>query len=85
MEHRDRMWIALVHCSGLNLELSLPELIDFTLATVLRYHRLLFLRDFTIHAEAEISRAASEFMDSIISLGLFQHVNGPMHVAGTHS
>ena len=44
--------------------------------------RLLVLGDFNVHARAEASGSALEFLETMASLNMSQHVNGPTHVAG---
>ena len=44
--------------------------------------RLLVLGVFNIHVEAEISSPALEFLETMASLDMSQHVNGPTQVGG---
>ena len=60
---------------------SLPELADFVSTALLESPRLLGLGDFNIHAEAEISGPALEFLETMASLEMSQHVNSPTYYA----
>ena len=59
-----------------------PELADFASTALLESPRVLVLGDFNIHAEAEISGPALEFLETMASFDMSQHVNGPTHVGG---
>ena len=59
-----------------------PELADFISMALLVSPRLLFLGDFNVHAEVEVSSPALEFLETMASLDMSQHVNGPTHVGG---
>ena len=43
---------------------------------------LLVLGDFNIHVEVEVSGLALEFLETMASLDMSPHVNGPIHVGG---
>ena len=57
-------------------------LADFVSAALLESLRLLVLSDFNIHVEAEIAGPALEFFETMASLDMSQHVNGPIHMGG---
>ena len=46
--------------------------------------RLLVFNDFNIHVEVEVSSPALEFLETMASLDMSQHVNGPTQV-GSHT
>ena len=46
--------------------------------------RFLVLGDFHVHAEVEVSCPALEFLETMASLDMSQHVNGPSHM-GDHT
>ncbi|KAF7237672.1 Holo-[acyl-carrier-protein] synthase [Varanus komodoensis] len=49
---------------------------------VLKTPRMLVLGDFNLHAETVLTGAAQDFMDSMMAMGLSQHVIGPTHERG---
>ena len=58
------------------------ELADFVSVALLGSPRLLVLGDFNVHAEAEASGPALEFLETMASLDVSQHVNGPIYGGG---
>lgn len=58
----------------------LPELVGFVSAMLLRSSRLLVLGDFSIHATAEVTGPAREFLETMDFLDISQYVNSPTHV-----
>ena len=61
---------------------SLPVLMDCDSGALLMSLRLLLLGDSDIHVAMLVAGLALEFMNSIMSMGLSQHVTGLAHVAG---
>ena len=82
IEARDGIEILLGYCTLCNPAISLLELADFVSVALLESPRLLVLGDFNIHAEVEVSGLALEFLETMVSLDMSQHVNGPTHVGG---
>uniref|UniRef100_A0ABM5FRX5 Endophilin-A1 isoform X1 n=1 Tax=Pogona vitticeps TaxID=103695 RepID=A0ABM5FRX5_9SAUR len=79
---RDGIGILLGYRAPRDPATSLPELADFVSAALLGSPRLLALGDFNVHAEAEVTGPAFEFLETMASLNMSQHVNGPTHVGG---
>ena len=79
---RDGIGILLGYCTLHNPAISLPELADFVSAALLGSSRLLVMGDFNVHAGAEASGPALEFLETMASLNMSQHVNGPTHMGG---
>ena len=80
---RDGIGILLGYHAPRDPTISLPELVDFVSAALLESPRLLVPGDFNIYVEAEISGPALEFLKTMASLSMSQHVNGPTHM-GDH-
>ena len=64
---RDGIGILLGYRAPRDPATSLPELADFVSAALLESPRLLVLGDFNIHAEAEVSGPALEFLETMVS------------------
>ena len=79
---RDGIGILLGYHAPHDPAISLPNLADFNSAALLESPRLLVLGDFSIHTEADTSGPALEFLETMTSLNMCQHVNGPTHVGG---
>ena len=79
---RDGIGILLGYHTPRDPATSLSELADFISTALLESPRLLVLGDFSIHAEAEVSSPALEFLETMASLNLSQHVNSPTHMGG---
>ncbi|KAF7253354.1 Fibroblast growth factor receptor 2 [Varanus komodoensis] len=79
---RDRLGILLVYCALFCRTVSLPELTEIIWDLVLRTPRMLVLGDFNLHAETGLTRAAQDFMASMMAMGLSQHVTGLTHECG---
>ena len=79
---RDGIGILLGYRAPCDPAISLPELADFVSAALLESPRLLVLGDFNIHVEAETSGPALEFLETMASLNMSQHVRGSTHMGG---
>ncbi|XP_078233414.1 uncharacterized protein LOC144583475 [Pogona vitticeps] len=79
---RDGIGILLGYRAPRDPATSLPELDDFVSAALLGSPRLLVLGDFNVHAGAETTGPALEFLETMASLNMSQHVIGPTHMGG---
>ena len=78
----DALGILLGYCAYCNPDISLPELADFISTALLGSPRLLVLGDFSMHAEVKVSGPALEFLETMASLDISQHVKGLTHMGG---
>ena len=61
---------------------SLSELMEVILDLVLRTPRMMVLGDLNFHAKTAVSRAPQDFMATMMTVGLSQHVIGLTHIRG---
>ena len=84
---RNRLGILLVYHPPCCLpRVSLPELKEVISDLVVKTPRLLLLGDLNLHAEATLTGAVQNFMATMTTMGLSQHVIGLTHetVSYTH-
>ena len=79
---RDGIGILVGYHAPCDPAISLLELVDFVSVALLRSPKLLVLGDFNVHAGAKTSGPALEFLETMASLNMSQHVNGPTDVDG---
>lgn len=63
------------------LAVSMPELVDVILDTVLRNNKLLVLEDI-IKAESALLGVTHDFRNSVKTIGLIQVISSPIYYAG---
>ena len=79
---RDGIGILLGYRAPRDPATSLLELADFVSTALLGSPRLLVLGDFNVHAGAETTGRALEFLETMASLNMSQYVISPTHVGG---
>uniref|UniRef100_A0A803TC32 Reverse transcriptase domain-containing protein n=1 Tax=Anolis carolinensis TaxID=28377 RepID=A0A803TC32_ANOCA len=79
---RDRLGILLVYRPPRCTTVSLPELAEVVSGLAVESRRLIVLGDFNVHAEANLSGAAQDFMAAMATMGLSQLISGPTHSVG---
>ena len=82
---RDGIGILLGYRTPRDPAIFLLELVDFVSTALWESLKLLALGDLNFHVEAEVSGPALEFLETMASLDMSQHVNSPTHYASVYS